>query len=156
MEITERPPARFDLPGRGEPVCIATQRRALEPWEGEDPPGLAMIWSRKPKFAVNGNRSCAELAIVHHLRNEGWHGAELADLGRAVGGSRLPRSRDPVVLPVVSLLPAGREAYVVSSGRGRFSCGGRAAAGGARTAGRKTEATRPTRPTTAKAIIASP
>ena len=39
---------------------------------------------------------------------------------------------------------------------GRFSCGGRAAAGGARTAGRNSEATRPTRPTTAKAIIASP
>ena len=37
MEITERPPTRFDLPGREEPVYIATQRWALEPWEGEDP-----------------------------------------------------------------------------------------------------------------------
>ena len=46
MEITERPPMRFDLPGREEPVYIATQRWALEPWEGEDPPGLAKIWSR--------------------------------------------------------------------------------------------------------------
>ena len=50
----------------------------------------------------------------------------------------------------------GREAYVVPSGRGRFSCAGRAAAGGARTAGRNTEAASPMRPTTAKAIIASP
>ena len=81
MEITERPPTRFDLPGRGEPVCIATQRWALEPWEGEDPPGLAKIWSRKPKFAVNGSRSCAELAIVHHLRNQGWHGIWVNSFG---------------------------------------------------------------------------
>ncbi len=50
----------------------------------------------------------------------------------------------------------GREGYVVSSGRGGFCCGARAAAGEVRTAGRNTEATRPTRPTTAKAIIASP
>jgi len=61
MEITERPPTRFDLPGTEEPVDIAAQRWALEVWEGEDPPGLAKIWARKPKFAVNGSRSCAEL-----------------------------------------------------------------------------------------------
>ena len=81
MEITERPPTRFDLPGRDEPVYIATQRWALEPWEGEDPPSLAKIWSRKPKFAVNGSRSCAELAIVHHLRDEGWHGVWVNSFG---------------------------------------------------------------------------
>ena len=81
MEITERPPTRFDLPGREEPVYIATQRWALEPWEGEDPPSLAKIWSRKPKFAVNGSRSCAELAIVHHLRDEGWHGVWVNSFG---------------------------------------------------------------------------
>jgi hypothetical protein len=81
MEITERPATRFDLPGREKPVYIATQRWALEPWEGEDPPSLAKIWSRKPKFAVNGNRSCAELAIVHHLRDEGWHGVWVNSFG---------------------------------------------------------------------------
>lgn len=81
MEITERPPTRFDLPGREEPVYIATQRWALEPWDGEDPPGLAKIWSRKPKFAVNASRSCAELAIVYHLRNEGWHGVWVNSFG---------------------------------------------------------------------------
>jgi hypothetical protein len=81
VEITERPPTRFDLPGREEPVYIATQRWTLEPWEGEDPPGLATIWSRKPKFAINGSRSCAELAIVHHLRNEGWHGVWVNSFG---------------------------------------------------------------------------
>jgi hypothetical protein len=81
MEIIERPPTWFDLPGREEPVHIATQRWALEPWEGEDPPSLAKIWSRKPKFAVNGSRSCAELAIVHHLRNEGWHGVWVNSFG---------------------------------------------------------------------------
>ena len=33
-----------------------------------------MPWARKPKFSVNGSRSCAELAIVHHLRAGGWDG----------------------------------------------------------------------------------
>jgi hypothetical protein len=81
MEITERPPTRFDLPGREDPVYIATQRWALEPWEGEDPPSLAKIWARKPKFAVNGRRSCAELAVVHHLGNQGWHGVWVNSFG---------------------------------------------------------------------------
>jgi hypothetical protein len=74
MEITERPPTRVSLPGGGDPVYIATQRWALEPWEGEDPPDLRLTWSRKGKFSVNGSRSCAELAVVHHLRADGWQG----------------------------------------------------------------------------------
>jgi hypothetical protein len=74
MEITGLPPTRLDLPGAEEPVYIATQRWALEPWEGEDPPELGDTWSRKGKFSVNGNRSCAELAVVHHLRDDGWGG----------------------------------------------------------------------------------
>ena len=74
MQITELPPTRFDLPGRADPVYIATQRWELEPWEGEDPPDLGRSWAIKPKFAVNGNRSCAELAIAYHLRDDGWHG----------------------------------------------------------------------------------
>ena len=81
MEITERRPTRFDLPGREEPVDIATQRWVLEAWEGEDPPSLAKIWARKPKFAVNGSRSCAELAIVHHLRDDGWRGVWVNSFG---------------------------------------------------------------------------
>ena len=36
MQITELSPTRFDLPGRADPVYIATQQWALEPWEGED------------------------------------------------------------------------------------------------------------------------
>ena len=28
----------------------------------------------KPKFAVNGSRSCAELATVDHMRADGWQG----------------------------------------------------------------------------------
>jgi hypothetical protein len=31
-------------------------------------------WARKGKFAVNGKRSCAELAVAYHLRDNGWHG----------------------------------------------------------------------------------
>ena len=74
MEITELPPTPLVLPAGGELVHIRTQEWAVEWWEGEDPPGLAVPWGRKPKFSVNGSRSCAELAIVHHLRAGGWDG----------------------------------------------------------------------------------
>ena len=57
-----------------ELVRIRTQQWALERWDGEDEPGLAVPWARKPKFAVSGSRSCAELAIVHHLQAGGWGG----------------------------------------------------------------------------------
>jgi hypothetical protein len=107
VEITERPPTRFDLPGRGEPVYIATQRWALEPWEGEDPPSLAKIWARKPKFAVNGSRSCAVLARSYLIlsmqicavtcRNviQGKATFWLHDLGRS--GERAVRRRSLVI-----------------------------------------------------------
>ena len=74
MEITELPPTPLVLPAAGELVHIRTQEWALERWDGEDPPGLSVTWRRKPKFSVNGSRSCAELAIVHHLRAGGWDG----------------------------------------------------------------------------------
>jgi hypothetical protein len=74
MEITELPPTPLVLPVAGELVHMRTQEWALERWEGEDPPSLAMPWARKPKFSVNESRSCAELAIVHHLRAGGWDG----------------------------------------------------------------------------------
>ena len=81
MQITDLSPTRFDLPGRAHPVYIATQQWALEPWEGEDPPDLGRSWAIKPKFTVNGNRSCAELAVVHHLRGQGWHGVWVCAYG---------------------------------------------------------------------------
>ena len=74
MEITELPPTPLILPAAGELVYVRTQEWALERWDGEDPPGLSVTWGRKPKFSVNGSRSCAELAIVHHLRVGGWDG----------------------------------------------------------------------------------
>ena len=74
MEITELPPTPFVLPTQEKLVQIRTQRWALEPWEGEDLPGLATPWARKPKFSVRGCRSCAELAVVDHLRADGWRG----------------------------------------------------------------------------------
>jgi hypothetical protein len=74
MEITELPPTPAVLPAAGELVHIRTQKWTLEWWDGEDPPGLAVPWARKPKFSVDGRRSCAELAIVHHLRAGGWGG----------------------------------------------------------------------------------
>jgi hypothetical protein len=74
MEIIELPPTRMDLSGDSDPVYIATQRWLLELWEGEDQPGLSRSWSIKPKFSVGGSRSCAELAVLYHLRDEGWQG----------------------------------------------------------------------------------
>jgi hypothetical protein len=74
MQITELPPTPLVLPAAGELVHIRTQQWALERWEGEDPPGLALTWGRKPRFSVNESRSCAELAIVHHLQAGGWDG----------------------------------------------------------------------------------
>ena len=74
MEITELPPTPLVLPATGKLVHIRTQQWALKRWDGEDPLGLAVPWARKPKFAVNGARSCAELAIVHHLQARGWGG----------------------------------------------------------------------------------
>jgi len=74
MEITELPPTPLVLPAGGELVHIRTQQWALERWEGGDSPSLAVPWARKPKFSVNGSRSCAELAIVHHLQAGGWNG----------------------------------------------------------------------------------
>jgi hypothetical protein len=75
MEIADLLPTALVLPATGDIVHIPTQRWALERWEGEDPPELAITWSCKPKFSVGGSRSCAELAIVDHLRGDGWHGA---------------------------------------------------------------------------------
>ena len=56
MHITGLPPTRFDLPGVTEPVYIATQQWALEPWEGEDPPELSLTWARKGKFSAPDSR----------------------------------------------------------------------------------------------------
>jgi hypothetical protein len=74
MEISELPSTPVVLPATGRLVHIRTQKWALERWEGDDPPGLAVPWARKPKFSVDGSRSCAELAIVQHLRAGGWGG----------------------------------------------------------------------------------
>jgi hypothetical protein len=70
MQVVARPPTPFAVSGRVVP--IATERWMLEPWLGDDPPQLAKIWSSKPKFCVDGARSCAELAIVGRWVREGW------------------------------------------------------------------------------------
>jgi hypothetical protein len=74
MEITQLSPKMLTLPAGGSTVSIARQLWALEPWEGDDEPGLPGYWAIKGKFSVNGSRSCAELAVLHHLRGSGWDG----------------------------------------------------------------------------------
>jgi VRR-NUC domain len=73
IQVTERPPTTFRL-AQGT-VHVATQRWDLERWSGApDPPDIQRLWGRKPKFTVNGRRSCAELAVVDYLRRDGWDG----------------------------------------------------------------------------------
>lgn len=81
MQITELSPTLVDLPS-GKRVHIRTQRWALDPWHGaSDPPELQRIWSIKPKYMVNGGRSCAELAILDHLQHHGWDGVWVSAFG---------------------------------------------------------------------------
>jgi hypothetical protein len=74
MKITQLSPKMLILPDAGNTVSIVRQLWALEPWEGEDQPELPGHWAIKHKFSVNGSRSCAELAVLHHLRGSGWNG----------------------------------------------------------------------------------
>lgn len=81
VQITELAPTPFE--GPAGMVHIATQRWALDRWQGEaDSPGLPIPWARKGKFTVGGSRSCAELAIVNHLRSDGWQGVWVNTFGR--------------------------------------------------------------------------
>jgi len=74
MRITQLPPMAVELPGGGV-VAVAAQRWDLEPWTGPpDPPDVGWSWARKGRFTVSGQRSCAELAIVEHMRGDGWDG----------------------------------------------------------------------------------
>ena len=81
MKIIEGQPTAVALRS-GRLFLFATQRWELERWDGApDPPDLARAWAIKPKFAVEGSRSCAELAIVHHWRADGWHGVWVSAFG---------------------------------------------------------------------------
>jgi hypothetical protein len=82
MQITERPPMPLSF-CQGT-VNIAIQRWELKQWQGApDPPDLQRIWSIKPKFTVDGRRSCAELAVIGHLRHQGWDGVWVSAFGGA-------------------------------------------------------------------------
>jgi hypothetical protein len=107
MEITDLPPTPLVLPAAGNIVHIPTQRWALERWEGEDPPELAIPWGRKPKFSVNGSRSCAELAIVDHLRGDGWRGVWVNAFRRELRSQWFPAPA------VKTLAHAGAPAWAV-------------------------------------------
>ena len=74
MKITQLSPKMLSLPDGGNTVSIARQLWALEPWEGDDEPELPPHWATKHKSSVSGSRSCAELAVLHHLRGSGWNG----------------------------------------------------------------------------------
>ncbi len=90
MQVTDRPPTLLALPG-GQTVRIATQRWALERWDGEaDPPELKKTWARKPMFCVNGRRSCAELAIVDYLRRDDWQGVWVSAFARELRSQWFP------------------------------------------------------------------
>ena len=55
VRMTAQPSTRSTRMGTRMP----TERWTLERWEGaEDPPDLPKIWAIKPKFVVDGRRSC--------------------------------------------------------------------------------------------------
>jgi hypothetical protein len=82
MEITQLSPKMLTLPVGGNTVSIARQLWALEPWEGDDnEPELPDYWASKDMFSVNGSQSCAELAVLHHLRGSGWYGVWVSPWG---------------------------------------------------------------------------
>jgi hypothetical protein len=91
MQITSLPETPLVLPG-GSTVSIATQlRRRLERWVGDqDPPDLEQQWGSKHGFAVRGRRSCAELALLDHLRRDGWHGVWMNLFGRELRAEWFP------------------------------------------------------------------
>ena len=97
VTITPRPPARFEL-ADGRLAEIATERWELELWDGEpDPPDLAPQWARKPRFAVSGRRSCAELAIVDHLQRDGWQGVWVNAFERSLRTEWFPAPAFPTL-----------------------------------------------------------
>lgn len=109
MEIISCAPTAVTLPG-GRRVQVPTQRWALPRWEGApDPPELKAAWKRKPKFAVQGSRSCAELAIVDHWRGQGWQGLWVS----AFGGQL--RTRWFPAAPVTSPAGAGAPAWAAGA-----------------------------------------
>jgi hypothetical protein len=64
---------------------IPTERWTLDPWEGgADPPDLPKSWAIKPGFVVDGRRSCAELAVLARLRDDGWDGVWVSAFGRVL------------------------------------------------------------------------
>jgi hypothetical protein len=63
----------------------------LERWTGaDDPPDLQKQWGNKPGFTVRGRRSCTELAVLDHLRHDGWHGVWVNSFGRELRAEWFP------------------------------------------------------------------
>ena len=78
------------LPG-GSTLSTATQQWRLERWTGaDDPPELERQWGIKPGYTVRGRRSCAELAVLEHLRSDGWHGVWVNSFGRELRAEWFP------------------------------------------------------------------
>jgi hypothetical protein len=62
---------------------VTSERWTLDRWEGAaDPPDLKRIWAIKPKFVVDGCRSCAELAVLARLRDDCWDGVWVSAFSR--------------------------------------------------------------------------
>jgi len=79
--IAESRPTVLELPS-GLPAAVATQLWTPDWWDGEpDPPGLPVIWSRKPMVAVGGRPVPAELAVISELALTGWQGVWVSAFG---------------------------------------------------------------------------
>jgi hypothetical protein len=90
VQIINLPATPLVLP-RGSNLTITTQLWELDRWTGaDDPPDLKQQWASKPGYAVRGRRSCAELAVLDHLRHDGWHGVWVNSFGRELRAEWFP------------------------------------------------------------------
>jgi hypothetical protein len=64
------------------PEDLSPEAWELPAWHGPDRASLAGPWAAKPKVAVGGLRSCAELAVLDRLARSGWRGVWVSAWGR--------------------------------------------------------------------------
>jgi hypothetical protein len=124
MKITQLSPKMLILPDAGNAVSIARQLWALEPWEGEDEPELPGHWAIKHKFSVNGSRSCAELAVLYHLRGSGWDGVWVSAYSPAALFSEWPPGRGVKAIAQAGAPPWAAEIFDRLLDANRRSFGG--------------------------------
>jgi hypothetical protein len=112
-------PVRTEGSSVNQTTKIATERWTLDPWTGgPDPDDLGQTWASKPAVAVDGRRSCPELAVLARLKLDGWDGVW-------VNAYRNELRQEWFPAPAVSIADVAPEAVVALFERLRAANGGR-------------------------------